>query len=128
MARTSSVPDSYGMEYILDVHNCTLRTRAAIEQFCIALCRVLKMQREDLVFWDYADKPEEYEKAPSHLKGTSAVQFIRTSNITIHALDELRRVYLNIFSCKPFDTTRVRKFIQRRLGGTIVNAIIVTRV
>ena len=44
-----------------------------------------------------------------HTKGTSAVQFILTSNITIHTLDLLEAAYVNIFSCKKFDRKLAEK-------------------
>lgn len=121
--------EPYGQEVIIDVHDClVLFTRSHIESFCEELCKLLNMQREDLFFWDYDGQPEEYENAPAHLKGTSAVQFILTSNITIHALDELRRVYVNVFSCKPFDATEVRRFVENWTGGAVVNFVEVTRI
>lgn len=118
----------YGQECILDIHNSCLFDRLAIEEMCGKLCLRLGMVREDLVFWDYADDFEEYEKAPPHLKGTSAVQFIRTSNITIHALDELKRLYLNVFSCQPFDACAVRDFVREFTGGRVVNFTVLTRI
>jgi S-adenosylmethionine/arginine decarboxylase-like enzyme len=119
----------YGQEVIIDVHGCrAIYTRDSIERFCAGLCELLDMQREDLFFWDYDGQPEEYAKAPAHLKGTSAVQFIRTSNITIHALDDLHRVYVNVFSCKPFDAAKVRRIVRQWTHGTIVNFTEVTRI
>ncbi len=120
--------DPYGQECILDVHDSCMFDREKIEHFCVALCDLLGMVREDLVFWDYADDPEEYEKAPPHLKGTSAVQFIRTSSITIHSLDDMKRLYLNIFSCRPFDSLAVRRFVCEFTGGRVVNFTVLTRV
>lgn len=123
--------EPYGQECILDVHDIdpdVVFARSDIEDFCVGLCDMLGMVREDLVLWDYEGAPEEYKKAPAHLKGTSAVQFIRTSNITIHSLDELKRLYLNVFSCKPFDASAIRDFVRRWTGGTIVNFTVLTRV
>jgi len=102
----------YGKELILDLHDCDpkLFNRAGIEAFLIRLCDLIQMERCDLHFWDYEGEPEEYEKAPDHLKGVSAIQFITTSNITIHTLDVPRDVYLNIFSCKFFDTDITEHF------------------
>jgi S-adenosylmethionine/arginine decarboxylase-like enzyme len=118
----------YGKEVILDIHDCkVLFTRKSIEQFCVELCELLDMVREDLFFWDYED-PDEYAKAPPHLKGISAVQFIRTSNITIHTLDELKRIYLNVFSCKPFNAELVKRLAQSWTNGNIVNYTEVTRI
>jgi S-adenosylmethionine/arginine decarboxylase-like enzyme len=51
----------------------------------------------DPLFW------EDGSNLP-HLHGISAVQFIETSNIVCHALPLLKAVYLNLFTCKEFDT------------------------
>lgn len=123
------MPDQpYGHECILDVHDSCLFDREMIEDFCVGLCDMLGMKRGDLHFWDYDGDPEGYKAAPPHLKGTSAVQFIWTSNITIHALDELKRFYLNVFSCKPFDADAIRDFVRRWTGGRVVNFTVITRI
>ena len=88
---------NYGTELILDLHECdpsTYATRNQLEVFIAALCKKIDMEAEDIHFWDYDGEPEEYEKAPAHLKGRSVVQFIRTSTIVIHTLDEMLSVYL----------------------------------
>lgn len=120
----------YGMEMILDLHECDslLFHRSAIKNFFVELCDLIGMEREDLNWWDYEGDPEGYEEAPSHLKGVSAVQFIKTSNITIHTLTDLRRVYLNIFSCKPFDAKEAKDFCTRFFHGHVANCLFVTRV
>ena len=122
----------YGKELILDIHNCNCDSgefsRGNIKRFMKQLCLMINMERHDLCFWDYKGQPEEYAKAPPHLKGTSAVQFISTSNITIHTLDEMRRVYLNIFSCKSFKSSVVKEVALNFFGGEIVNATAITRV
>jgi S-adenosylmethionine/arginine decarboxylase-like enzyme len=61
------------------------------------------MKRCELYFWDDYGVPKEERQNVPDTKGTSAVQFILTSNITIHTLDLLGTVYVNIFSCKNFD-------------------------
>lgn len=113
---------SYGEELILDLHNCNPKrfTREHLEEFCKGLCELIDMERGELFFWDYQDEPEEYEKAPDHLKGTSCVQFITTSNITIHTLDVLKRVYFNLFSCKDFDNKKVVEYVGMFFDGSIV--------
>jgi len=102
---------AYGKELILDMHKCdpTTFTRKSIKRFFVTMCYTIDMQREDLYFWDYKGQKKKYKKAPAHLKGTSAVQFIKTSNMTIHCLDELKAVYLNIFSCKEFSKKKAIK-------------------
>lgn len=102
----------YGKELILDLHNCdpTTFTRESIENFFTALCDKLNMEKCELFFWDDHGLPPEECQTEPHLKGTSAVQFIMTSNITIHTLDIMKRVYLNIFSCKDFNDNVVMHF------------------
>lgn len=104
----------YGKELIIDLYGCDNQrfNRKSIRKFYEGLCEVIDMTPCKQTFWDdkwtwlwkllllwqkirYANEP--------HTKGTSAVQFILTSNITIHTLDKLGEVYINIFSCKDFD-------------------------
>ena len=96
---------NYGKELILDLHKCDPRTfnRKSIEDFFKTLCKHIDMERCELFWWDDEGLPPEECQTEPHLKGTSAVQFIMTSNITIHTLDIMERVYLNIFSCKDFN-------------------------
>lgn len=119
----------YGKELILDLHKCNpeMFTRQAISNFFNLLCTEINMERCDLHFWDYEGHPKEYEKAPDHLKGVSAIQFIKTSNITIHTLDVLKSVNLNIFSCKEYDTEVVADFSKSFFQGQIVQKVEIDR-
>jgi S-adenosylmethionine/arginine decarboxylase-like enzyme len=95
----------YGFELILDLHDCDVSTfnRKSIKAYFIKLCTAIDMKRCKMHFWDDFGVPKEERQTSPHTKGTSAVQFILTSNITIHTLDILKTVYVNIFSCKPYD-------------------------
>lgn len=114
----------YGTELILDIHDCRKiyqhNQRREISEFCAKLTKLLKMEDELLVFWDYDGDKKGYRNAPPHLKGTTAVQFIKTSNITVHYLVDLQRVYLNVFSCKRFDSLKATEFCLRFWGGVAV--------
>lgn len=109
----------YGTEVIIDLKDCdvSLFTREHIRNYFIDLCAKLKMEMADLHFWDDLDVPEEERETEPHLKGTSAIQFITTSNITIHTLDLLGEAYINIFSCKPFDEREAALFTRFFFGG-----------
>lgn len=108
----------YGMELVMDLHDCdhTRFTREALQRYFTELCDLIDMQREELHFWDY-DSQETKNKMPPHLKGTSAVQFIQTSSIVIHALDDLRRVYINVFSCREFRVSEAVAFTTEYFGA-----------
>jgi S-adenosylmethionine/arginine decarboxylase-like enzyme len=105
----------YGHELILDLHDCDSGrfSRSDIEQFCTELCELINMERCDLHFWDDLGVPEEEQQKDPKTKGTSAVQFILTSTIVIHTLDLMKTVYVNIFSCKEFDSDEAAKFTAK---------------
>ena len=120
----------YGKELILDLHCCdsTTFTRKSIRKYFKEVCKEIKMNPEKLCWWDdYGLEPELQQTLP-HTKGTTAVQFILTSNITIHTLDILKNVYINIFSCKDFDAEVAMKFSAEWFKGKIVNSQIIERI
>ncbi len=50
-----------------------------------------------------------------------------TSNVTIHTLDLLKAVYLNIFSCKDFDPKVAAAFSRKFFKGKIVTRAVIVR-
>lgn len=121
--------ENYGKELILDLHECNPEkfTKPLLRKFFKELCKLIDMKAMQLNFWEYKD-PEEYAKAPPHLKGISAVQFIETSNVTLHALEDMKCVYLNIFSCKDFETVQAMDFCQKYFEGVCVNTKTIDRI
>ena len=120
--------DTYGKELILDLHDCyeTRFNRRDLKRYFNELCDLIDMEQMKLSWWDYhwwpawivnlmgwRDDPKTY--------GTSAVQFIMTSNITVHIIDDMYNIYLNIFSCKDFDDELVADFTQCFFWDEIVN-------
>lgn len=119
----------YGQELIIDLHGCDAArfNRKEIRAFLKELCDLIDMEREKLVWWDDHGVPLEEQETEPHLKGTTAVQFIRTSNITIHTLELLGNVYLNVFSCKDFDVDQAKTFTERWFGGKIAAVTVLSR-
>ena len=109
----------YGYELIMDLHGCDVGkfNRKSIEGYMVTVCEAIGMEREDLHFWDYEGVPEKDLPKEAHLLGTSAVQFITTSNIVIHTLDLLKAVYVNIFSCKEFDEKVAEQITKEWFGA-----------
>jgi len=108
----------YGYELILDLHGCDISTfnRASLRRYFAKLCKAIDMKRCEVYFWDdYGVPAKEKENLP-HTKGTSAVQFILTSNITIHTLVLLKAAYINIFSCKQFDRKVAEQITKEWFG------------
>jgi S-adenosylmethionine/arginine decarboxylase-like enzyme len=108
-------PDKpYGFELIMDLHGCDVSkfNRESLDNYFAKLCKAIDMQRCELHFWDDVGVPLEDRQTSPHTKGTSAVQFILTSTIVVHTLDLLKTVYINIFSCKPFDKDVAEKITK----------------
>ncbi len=121
---------SYGYELILDLHGCDAAkfTRKSIEEYMVAICESIGMEREDLHFWDYEGVPAEEISNEAHLSGTSAVQFITTSNIVIHTLDLLGAAYVSIFSCKSFDKKVAEKLTKEFFGAKEIRTHFIERI
>ncbi len=121
--------ESFGKELILDLYDCDISrfTRKDIRNYFKKLCEQIDMVRETLTWWDYYGIPKEEQPLEEHLRGTSAVQFIRTSNITIHTLEMTGCIYLNIFSCKDYDENKVKQFSEEWFKGKISKSTVVDR-
>lgn len=118
-----------GPEMILDIHNCDINTmsRESLENFFVELCKVIDMERTELHIWEYLEDenkdPEEFQ----HLKGLSAVQFIKTSSIVVHTFDNLNKVSINLFSCKNFNPEEAQRFCVDYFKGECIQATNITR-
>ncbi len=117
----SDKPD--GLELLLDLKECDLSdcSRKRLTDYFTRLCDLIGMRRHgEPLFW------EDHSGVP-HLHGLSAIQFIETSNVVCHALTLLRAVYLNIFSCREFDTEAAEKFSIDFWKAESVHSTIVVR-
>jgi S-adenosylmethionine/arginine decarboxylase-like enzyme len=126
----STLEKPYGFELIMDLHDCDVSafTRSSLEGYFTKLCDAIDMERCDLHFWDDVGVPAEERQTSPHTKGTSAVQFILTSTIVVHTLDLLKAVYINIFSCKPFDRKVAEKITKEWFGAEEYKAHFIERV
>lgn len=120
---------TYGYELILDLHNCDPETfnRRSIDTFFTKLCDAIDMEKCEVHFWDDVGVPPEEQQTEPHTKGTSAVCFILTSTIVVHTLDILKAVYVNIFSCKPYEPDLAAEFSKRWFRGEIRNSTFIER-
>ena len=118
----------YGKELILDLHECdeSMFTKEHIDEFFRLLAKATDMELCVRHWWTMDDCPPEWKDVP-HLNGISAVQFISTSNFTIHALTDLKAVYLNIFTCKDFDEKKAENFAAEYFSGDVVTCKTIVR-
>jgi len=59
--------------------------------------------------------------------GFSSIQWISTSSIVGHYVNELNHVYLDVFSCKPYDMDEVEKTLKHFFRPTSIRKSFVTR-
>ena len=113
----------FGLELIIDLKGCDLSdlSKQKLTKFMVELCDRIKMvgNGEPIFLEDKSGVP--------HLHGISAIQLIETSNITCHPLPMLWAVYLNIFSCKEFDTDDALKFCMDYWKATSEVHTVLTR-
>lgn len=123
------IEENYGKELIMDLYNCNpcKFTRNSITDYFKGLCDLIDMERCDLHFWDDVGVSENEKQIDPKTKGTSAIQFIITSNITIHTLDLLGKVFINIFSCKDFNVGDAMYFTIEWFRGEIVQSWVLDR-
>ncbi len=109
----------YGYELIMDLHGCDASkfNRTSLDNYFEEVCKAIDMKRCELHFWDDVGLPEEEKQTSPHTKGTSAVQFILTSTIVVHTLDILGTVYVNIFTCKPFERKVAEELTKEWFGA-----------
>ncbi len=122
-------PEPYGQELIMDLHDCDVRkfTRELLTDYFEQICHLIHMERCELHFWDDEGVPKHECQTDPKTKGISAVQFILTSSIVIHTLEIRRSAYVNIFSCKHFDTEAATVFTSHWFKAESCNATTIRR-
>ncbi len=96
----------WGIASSFDIYDCdpaTIRDADAIRRFVAELCELIEMKRfgETLVVHFGEDEK---------VAGYSMVQLIETSLISAHFADASCAIYLDVFSCAPYDPEDVAKF------------------
>ena len=96
----------WGVSSSIDLYDCDpelMQNADAIREFVKILCDRIKMRRygeTQVVF--FGDEPR--------VQGFSMTQLIETSLISAHFADASRAIYLDVFSCAPYNSEDVAKF------------------
>src|SRR5688572_17637876 len=96
----------WGVSSAIDLYECDLalmQNADAIREFVKELCDRIKMRRygeTQVVF--FGDDPR--------VTGFSMTQLIETSLISAHFADASCAIYLDVFSCAPYEPDDVAKF------------------
>ena len=112
--RTPSVAQRpWGKLAAIDLHGCErskLVDSAAIVAFLRELVPAIAMEAHGPVHIDRFGDGE--------LEGWSAMQFIKTSAVSVHADEVGCRCFVDVFSCKEFDAERAARMAHSHFGGT----------
>lgn len=123
--------ENYGQELILDIHDVPAEffTKKNLREFAEKLCDEINMRRGPFHIWGEEKQLDKAKKGEGAIKadGLSCVQFLYTSSITVHALDEIQKVFVNVFSCNKFDSKKAIKFTEDHIGGKLVESHTITR-
>lgn len=106
----------WGIASSFDIYNCnpdTIRDAEKIKQFVVELCDLIEMKRfGETVVVNFGED--------ERVAGYSMTQLIETSLISAHFANQSNTVYLDVFSCKPYDPAVVEDFSRRFFGGSHV--------
>ena len=95
----------WGKLAVINLYNCnknSIKNKRKIKKFVKQLCQKLDMNKKG---------PTRIKRfGKDSLKGYSFIQFIETSSITCHFDEIQNRAFIDIFSCKKFDSKEAAIF------------------
>jgi S-adenosylmethionine/arginine decarboxylase-like enzyme len=104
----------WGMLAAIDLHECdrsSLADPERIRAFVPSVIDAIGMRAHGPLSLDRFGDGE--------LEGWSAMQFIETSSITIHADEVSRRCFIDVFSCREFDPKLAATIAVAHFGGRL---------
>ncbi len=104
----------WGIASSIDIYDCDpekIRSADAIRRFVVELCELIEMKR-------FGETQVVHFGEEERVAGYSMVQLIETSLISAHFANLTNTVYLDVFSCKPYNPDIVKGFSQAYFGGT----------
>lgn len=122
-AKNEDASGAWGVSCAIDIYDCTpetIRDADAIRRFVAELCELIQMKAfgEPLVV---------HFGQEERIAGYSMVQLIETSLISAHFANQSNAVYLDVFSCRPYDKDAVVEFARRFFGGSRATSSVTVR-
>ena len=105
---------AWGVAASIDIYNCapeTIRNADKIRRFVRELCELIGMKR-------FGDTQVIHFGENERVAGFSMVQLIETSLISAHFANQSNTIYLDVFSCKPYEPTIAEEFALKFFGGS----------
>ena len=112
----------WGYHLILDSAKCrplNIRCRQNIHNFTKDLVKKI-----DMVPYG---QPQIQHFGSGNKAGYTLVQLIETSNICAHFVEETNDMYLDVFSCKPFEPKDVEHMVEKYFQPKHKNSMFLTR-
>jgi S-adenosylmethionine decarboxylase len=104
--------ESWGQHLALDFAGCNIKKikdKKHVEKFAKELVKKIKMVA-------YGE-PQVINFGSGDKAGFTLIQLIETSNIAAHFCNDTGDVYLDVFSCKKFNTSKVIKTFNKYFGS-----------
>ena len=101
-------PAPWGLLTSLDLYGCApeiIRDSEKIRQYVIELCDLIDMKR-------FGECQVVHFGEDERVAGYSMIQLIETSLISGHFANHSNAAYIDIFSCKPYDSQAVADFTE----------------
>lgn len=113
----------WGKHLILDCAGCNLlliNDTTNIQKFIKEL-----VQQIDMVA--HGEPQIEFLLPGTDNEGYSVFQMITTSNITMHFVNKTKEAYIDVFSCKDFDTNVVNAVVNAYFEPALIRTTMLSR-
>ena len=105
---------TFGIELVMDIDNCdptVITDPDALTRYASELVDRIKMTAYGQPWLQH------FGHANAVTSGFTVFQPIETSSILLHVSEGLRRIHINIFSCRPFDTHDAMDYSEAYFAG-----------
>jgi len=116
--------EPWGLHSCIDLYDCnpeTIRDAAKIKQFVAELCVLIDMKR-------FGETTVVNFGEDERVAGFSMTQLIETSLVSAHFANLSNTTYLDVFSCKYYDTQKAADFAKKFFGAKEVRLQVIKRI
>lgn len=99
----------WGYHALITLYDCDLykiRSKECITNWIFRLCKLINMKM-------FGEPVVVHFGSDECVQGYSAFQLIETSSITAHFVEASNTVFIDIFSCKPYDVHQTYEFCKQ---------------
>jgi S-adenosylmethionine/arginine decarboxylase-like enzyme len=114
----------WGHQSCIDLYDCnpeTIRDAAKIKQFVAEMCILIDMK-------PFGETKIVHFGDNERVAGFSMTQLIETSLISAHFANQTNTVYLDVFSCKYYDSEKASDFAKRFFEAKETRLQIISRI